>query len=137
MNARTTEEITSVIRTAVQAATWAPSVHNTQPWSFAVDGDEIALRADSDRKLRIGDPSGREMLISCGAALMNVRLALRALGYEPQVRVLPDPDRPALSAARLREQARRLDWGDVLDPFLTHGGPAAVADALSLVRWWR
>lgn len=38
MNARTTEEITSVIRTAVQAATWAPSVHNTQPWSFVADG---------------------------------------------------------------------------------------------------
>ncbi|MEU4410949.1 hypothetical protein AB0F88_41135 [Streptosporangium sp. NPDC023963] len=98
MNTRTSEEIASVIRTAVRAATWAPSVHNTQPWSFAVDGDEIALRADSDRKLRVGDPIGRELLVSCGAALMNVRLALRALGYEPQVRVLPDPDRPALLA---------------------------------------
>jgi nitroreductase len=98
MNARTTEEIASAVRTAVQAATWAPSVHNTQPWSFVVDGEEIAIRADSDRKLRLGDASGRELLISCGAALMNVRLALRALGYEPQVRVLPDPDRPALLA---------------------------------------
>ncbi|MEU4541509.1 nitroreductase family protein [Streptosporangium sp. NPDC023825] len=98
MNARTSEEIASVVRTAVQAATWAPSVHNTQPWSFGVDGDEIALRADSDRKLRVGDPTGREMLISCGAALTNVRLALRVLGYEPRVRVLPDPDRPALLA---------------------------------------
>jgi hypothetical protein len=38
------------------------------------------------------------LLISCGAALMNVRLALRALGYEPQMRVLPDPARPALPA---------------------------------------
>ncbi|MGS2644596.1 Acg family FMN-binding oxidoreductase [Streptosporangium sp. LJ11] len=98
MNAHTTEEITSLLRTAVRAATWAPSVHNTQPWSFGVDGDEIALRADSDRKLRAGDPGGRELLISCGAALTNVRLALRVLGHEPQVRVLPDPDRPALLA---------------------------------------
>ncbi|MER5323797.1 Acg family FMN-binding oxidoreductase [Streptosporangium roseum] len=98
MSARTTEEITSAIRAAVQAAVWAPSVHNTQPWSFAVDGEEIALRADSDRKLRLGDAAGREMLISCGAALMNVRLTLSALGWEPRVRVLPDPDRPALLA---------------------------------------
>ncbi|MFI6802375.1 Acg family FMN-binding oxidoreductase [Streptosporangium canum] len=98
MSARTTEEITSAIRAAVQAAGWAPSVHNTQPWSFAVDGEEIALRADSDRKLRLGDAAGREMLISCGAALMNVRLTLSALGCEPRVRVLPDPDRPALLA---------------------------------------
>ncbi|GAA2987296.1 Acg family FMN-binding oxidoreductase [Streptosporangium longisporum] len=98
MNARTIEEITAVVRAAVRAATWAPSVHNTQPWSFGVDGDEIALRADSDRKLRVADPDGRELLISCGAALMNVRLTLRALGYEPRVRVLPDPDRSALLA---------------------------------------
>ncbi|MBB2910816.1 hypothetical protein FHS43_002079 [Streptosporangium becharense] len=98
MTTRTTQEITAAIRTAVQAARWAPSVHNTQPWTFAVDGDEIALRADSERKLRVGDPAGRELLISCGAALMNLRLALRKLGYEPRTRVLPDPDRPALLA---------------------------------------
>ncbi|GAA2899054.1 nitroreductase family protein [Streptosporangium fragile] len=98
MSARTTPEIAAAIRTAVQAARWAPSVHNTQPWSFVVDGDEIALRADSERKLRIGDAAGRELLISCGAALFNLRLALRKLGYEPQVRVLPDPDRAALLA---------------------------------------
>ncbi|GAA3507644.1 hypothetical protein FHR32_007384 [Streptosporangium album] len=98
MNARTTEEISSVLHRAVQAAVWAPSVHNTQPWSFTIDGGEIALRSDSGRKLRLGDATGRELLISCGAALMNVRLALRALCYETQVRVLPDPDRPALLA---------------------------------------
>ncbi|MGJ6964346.1 Acg family FMN-binding oxidoreductase [Streptosporangium sp. G11] len=119
MSARTSEEITSVLRTAVQAATWAPSVHNTQPWSFGVDGDEIALRADSDRKLRTGDPAGRELLISCGAALMNVRLALRALGHEPRVRVLPDPDRPALlatvrpGAAMTADENTRLLYAEV------------------------
>ncbi|MEV6867300.1 nitroreductase family protein [Streptosporangium subroseum] len=111
MNVRATEEITSVVRTAIEAARWAPSVHNTQPWSFVVDGDEIALRADSERKLRIGDATGRELLISCGAALMNVRLAVRALGYEPQVRVLPDPDRPALLATVRLAAAVAADSG--------------------------
>jgi hypothetical protein len=119
MNARTGEEIASAVRTAVQAATWAPSVHNTQPWSFVVDGDEIALRADSDRKLRLGDATGRELLISCGAALMNMRLAVRALGYEPQVRVLPDPDRPALlatvrpAAAAAADEDTRLLYAEI------------------------
>jgi hypothetical protein len=44
------------------------------------------------------------MMISCGAALFTIRLALRALGYIPQTRVLPDPGQPALVA--------RVSWRD-------------------------
>ncbi|MEV0168866.1 nitroreductase family protein [Nonomuraea fuscirosea] len=83
---------------AVEAARWAPSVHNTQPWTFAVSGEEIGLRADTARKLPIGDAAGRELLISCGAALFTMRTAMRCEGYEPVVRILPDPDRPGLLA---------------------------------------
>ena len=82
------------VRSAVEAATWAPSVHNTQPWLFSRSGDRISLRADSDRRLGIVDPDGREMLISCGAALFTLRVAVREMGREPEVRLLPDPDRP-------------------------------------------
>jgi nitroreductase len=98
VNTRTSEAITSAIHAAIEAAVWAPSVHNTQPWSFALSGDEISLRADSERKLHVADPTGRQMLISCGAALFNVRITMSALGYEPDARVLPDPDRPSLLA---------------------------------------
>ncbi|GAA3561337.1 nitroreductase [Nonomuraea rosea] len=98
MNTRTAAESTLAIRAALEAAAWAPSVHNSQPWSFAVSGDEISVRADTDRKLRYADPDGRQLLISCGAALFNIRTELRYRGYEPVVRVLPDPDRPALLA---------------------------------------
>jgi nitroreductase len=97
-HAHVAEEIDRVLHAAVRGAVWAPSVHNTQPWSFAMSGDEISLRADSERGLRVEDPAGRELLISCGAALFNVRLTLRALGYEPITRALPDPDRRALLA---------------------------------------
>ncbi|MFC7106807.1 hypothetical protein ACFQQB_44220 [Nonomuraea rubra] len=98
MSTRTAAESTLAIRASLEAATWAPSVHNSQPWSFAVSGDEISVRADTARKLRHADPEGRQLLISCGAALFNIRTVLRHRGYEPVVQVLPDPDRPALLA---------------------------------------
>jgi hypothetical protein len=90
----------------VAAAVWAPSVHNTQPWQYAAEGSEITLRADSARQLAVADPGGREMMISCGAAVFTAKLALRSLGYIPEVRVLPDPADPLLVAwLRWRRQA--------------------------------
>jgi hypothetical protein len=82
-------------------------VHNTQPWRFKVGKDAIELYADPRRKLRV-DPVGREMVISCGAALFGLRLAARSLGYQPIVQLLPEP-------ARLRLLARvRLSAGGPL-----------------------
>jgi nitroreductase len=75
----------------------APSVHNTQPWEFKVGTSKIELFADPRRKLRL-DPLGREMLLSCGAALLGLRLAIRSLGYVPEVKLLPDPSQLRLLA---------------------------------------
>jgi hypothetical protein len=66
----------------------APSLHNTQPWRFTVSGDQIELHAEASRQLRL-DRDGREMIISCGAALYGLRLAVRSLGYLPEVELLP------------------------------------------------
>ena len=97
MSEPTTAE--EIARYVVARAVWAPSVHNTQPWRFTADGgSQISLHADADRRLAVADPDGREMMISCGAALFTARLALRALGYIPETRVLPDPAQPALVA---------------------------------------
>ncbi len=84
-------------RFLIATAARAPSVHNTQPWQFRVAGPAIELYADPRRKLR-ADPAGREMLISCGAALYGLRLAVRSLGYLPLVELLPDPDKLRLLA---------------------------------------
>jgi hypothetical protein len=109
MSSRTQQQRGQATQAALEAARWAPSVHNTQPWSFAVSGEEISLRADVDRKLRLGDPAGRQLLISCGAALFNMRTALACQGVEPVVRVLPDPDRPSLVATVNLGQAVDVD----------------------------
>jgi hypothetical protein len=92
----------------VGEAIWAPSVHNTQPWWFTADSAGLSLYADPARQLAVADPVGRELLISCGAALFTARLALRAAGYVPRTRILPDPAQPLLIA--------RLDWPDRAAP---------------------
>jgi hypothetical protein len=85
-------------RWAVEQACLAPSVHNTQPWHFRWNGTSYELHADTARGLTASDPDGRELVISCGAALYNLRLALRKVGYDADVQVLPDPSNPRLLA---------------------------------------
>ena len=81
----------------IEVAARAPSVHNTQPWRFTVTGQAIDLYADADRQL-LEDPAGREMIISCGAALFGLRLAVRSLGYRPEVNLFPEPGQGQLLA---------------------------------------
>jgi nitroreductase len=93
MSQRTRTLLTPVeVREVVTAATRAPSVHNTQPWLFSWDGAGFDLTADTSRGLTVQDPDGRELLISCGAALYNLRLALRKLGYDAVVTAAPSTD---------------------------------------------
>jgi len=87
-----------ISRFVVEAAVHAPSVNNSQPWWFSTGDQEISVHADVERRLRVADPDGREMTISCGAALFTARVAMRYLGLVPKVSVLPDPDLPNLLA---------------------------------------
>jgi hypothetical protein len=88
----------------IATAARAPSVHNSQPWRFQVGEDAIELLSDPDRRPGT-DASGREMLISCGAALFGLRLAMRSLGFQPVVELLPDP-----AQLRLLARARPGRW---------------------------
>jgi hypothetical protein len=81
----------------ITMAARAPSLHNTQPWQFRVGPRAVELWCDPQRKLNT-DPIGRQMLISCGAALFGLRLAVRSLGYQPVVGLLPDRSRLRLLA---------------------------------------
>ena len=81
----------------IELAARAPSVHNTQPWRFTVTGQAIELYADASRQL-MEDLAGREMILSCGAALFGLRLAIRSLGYQPEIDLFPEPSQRRLLA---------------------------------------
>jgi nitroreductase len=76
---------------AVELARLAPSVHNTQPWHFRVEGETLVLSQDPHRRLAAVDPTGRQQVISCGAALHLACLDLRMQGFDPLVE---EPARP-------------------------------------------
>ena len=90
----------------VEMASLAPSVHNTQPWSFTWDGVSLGVREDAARSLPVLDPSGRERIVSCGAAVLHARLAFAERGWDVSTAVLPDPADPQL-LARLTVRGRR------------------------------
>ena len=96
-----------VVRMLISAAGAAPSIHNTQPWRFRVTGDLVEVHGDPDRMLWVADPRGRALHLSCGAALYNLRLAIRMLAAKPLVWPLPDPQHePTLLASVQLEPAR-------------------------------
>jgi hypothetical protein len=63
----------------------APSTYNTQPWRFRVSCDGVEIFADYTRRMPVADPGGREMLMSIGAAAMNLRVAAAHFGFECEV----------------------------------------------------
>lgn len=100
MTAVLNSQLTKALRRAVVRATLAPSVHNTQPWRFVLDtgAGALEIHADPQRQLRVLDPRGRQLLLSCGCALFNARVALAACGYGATIDRCADLDRPNLVA---------------------------------------
>lgn len=66
----------------VAEANLAPSVHNTQPTRWQVEGDLLHLSLEQTRLLTIGDPERRDARFSLGAAWQGTRLALQAQGLD-------------------------------------------------------
>lgn len=81
-------------RSFVAVAVRAPSVHNTQPWRWAIGHETVHLYADLERRLSVTDPGGRDLMLSCGAALHHLRIAAAAAGWGTKVHRLPNPADP-------------------------------------------
>jgi nitroreductase len=125
-------------RDLVTRAALAPSVHNTQPARFRLNGDTILISADPALQLAAGDPEGRDAGLSCGAAAEAMVLALSGQGIAA---TLDDrweaDDRATLQGYRLAAvitvggRAEADPLASALDRRFTHRGmfrPVALAD---------
>ena len=96
----------------VDAVEDAPSVFNTRPWRFeisAADRIDLRLRADLatlDEDVTRERARKREYVISCGATLFNLRLAIRVAGHDLTVWLLPDPERDRALLASVEIETR-------------------------------
>jgi nitroreductase family protein len=83
----------------LRSAIAAPSVHNSQPWRFRVRPPAaVDILEDRTRSLEVIDPTGRELMISLGAAVLNLRVAMSALGRLPLLLTFPDRMYPEVVA---------------------------------------
>lgn len=99
-----------LLRRIIELATRAPSTHNTQPWRWRVTGAGLELHSDRTRQLPFADPVGRELVISCGAALHHLQVAAGALGWETEVDRLPEgPASSVLARIELRRGERSAE----------------------------
>ena len=86
-------------------------MHNTQPWRWRIRIDAVELHADWNRHLVATDPDRRDLILSCGAALHHLQVALAARGMAVQVRRMPDgEDRGHLATVAVR--SGRADAAD-------------------------
>ncbi|WP_273734818.1 Acg family FMN-binding oxidoreductase [Mycolicibacterium septicum] len=85
---------TATLTRAVQLASRAPSLHNTQPWRLVAEPDCLHLFLDPYRVVSATDRSSREAVISCGVLLDHLRVAMAAAGWDTAVDRFPNPNDP-------------------------------------------
>jgi nitroreductase len=85
-NTISTEQLVSLVETACLA----PSLHNSQPWRWSFDGGALDLDADHSRVGHHTDSTGREVILSCGAALDHLQVAAAAAGWQTAITRYPD-----------------------------------------------
>lgn len=98
MTMATDTDLARLLRRAAIRATRAPSVHNTQPWRFVLRDGGLDVTADWTRRLTVLDPRGRQLLMSCGCAVFNARVALAAAQLGVTVERFGDSRRPDVVA---------------------------------------
>jgi nitroreductase len=86
-------------RALAGAAVLAPSQWNTQPWRLELNGSSARLLTDASRAMPVNDPERRGMMMSLGAALENLLVALRSYGFRPSVTYFPSGETTSVVAS--------------------------------------
>lgn len=79
------EDATAQKEFLLRYAVLAPSGHNTQPWTFRTVGEGIEIHPDYTRRRPVSDPTDRELFLSIGAAITNLRVAAAHFGFDSTV----------------------------------------------------
>lgn len=74
-------DILSILTHAIKA----PSGHNTQPWKFILNKNQIQIHPDHSRSLQVSDPDHHILFISLGCVLENIIIAAKEFGYKSRV----------------------------------------------------
>jgi nitroreductase len=127
------------VRSAIELASHAPSVHNSQPWRWTVGRHVVHLNADLRRWLPATDADGRDLTVSCGAALHHLRVALAAAGVRTVVHRMPNPGEQERLATIEIEPGRGTDADLELAAAITRRRTdrRPFEDWLVSVSWWR
>lgn len=83
-----------VYRGLVRYATLAASSHNTQPWKFKLEPEQITILPDYSRRCPAVDPDDHHLFASLGCAVENLGLAAEAAGLKGHYSY--DATRPAV-----------------------------------------
>jgi len=86
------------LRYLIGYAVLAPSSHNTEPWRFRLLENQIEVRIDFSRWLRVADDDQRELHISVGCALENLLISAEHFGLDYECALFPKSNDPSIAA---------------------------------------
>ena len=80
------------IKFLLQYAILAPSTHNSQPWLFKVGESSCKIFYDRSKQILAADPIGRDLYVSFGCLLENMRIAAEYFRVFSRIRYLIDTE---------------------------------------------
>lgn len=111
---------TETRRRALSWAVLAPSPHNRQPWSVALEGDDaLTLFCDLERRLPHTDPFDRQVTIGLGAFLETLVLAAAEQGHGAEVALFPEGEPAPRLDARPVAHVRFVPGAGAPDPLFS------------------